>query len=102
MAGPVAVGEAFDGVGDGLLGGEDLGGGVGLLAGAGDTDERHDRPAGDDVVDDPVELGGVAAVEAWGDARRSRWVRVNTLWSASSRPSMSSTSAASGVDLARR
>ena len=60
-------GEGLDDAGDGGFGGEDLDGGVGLLAGAGHADERHDCPAGDDVLEDSVEFGGVSSVEARGE-----------------------------------
>ena len=65
--GAAAGGEPLDRVGDGVLGGEHRGGGVGLLAGSGDADERYHELRGEDPVDDRVQLGGVVAVEAGGD-----------------------------------
>jgi hypothetical protein len=51
-----SVGEGFDGAGDRELGLEDLDGGVGLLAGALDADQRDDGPGGADAVKDPLEV----------------------------------------------
>ena len=65
--GPGSTGERFDDAGDGGFSGEDLDGGVGLLPGVSDTDERHDRPAGDDVLEDTVEFGGISSIEARGE-----------------------------------
>ena len=61
------VGEGFDGAGDGLLGGQHLDRRVALLAGAGDTDQRDDVAAGEDAVEDPVQLGRVPPVQAGRD-----------------------------------
>jgi hypothetical protein len=62
-----SAGEAFQRVRDGVLGGEHGGGGIRLVTGTGDADERHHQLRGEDPIDHPVQLGGVMPVEPRGD-----------------------------------